>query len=99
MEIMEINDTHPLDKIRKRICDLQHSYVSLEEKFKINKNNFDQQIVSSALRIVDILDMIELTQSSLDNMGESNSSAKIIISKIEKRLISLLSDLQVHEKI
>jgi molecular chaperone GrpE len=94
---MQINRPNLIEQIETRICELQKSYVSLQEQLKNSQNNFEHSLDDSALRLVDILDMISMAKLNMDFDGESNSNAQLMIKKIEKRITDVLRRLQVQE--
>jgi molecular chaperone GrpE (heat shock protein) len=94
---MKINELNSIEQIKMRICELQKAHVSLQEQFKAYQNNVDSNLNDSALKIIDILDMIETTKSNVDLDNEANSNTQLIIKKIEKRLIAILKYWQVQE--
>jgi molecular chaperone GrpE (heat shock protein) len=94
---MQINKPNLIEQIETRICELQKSYVSLQEQLKNSQNNFEHSLDDSALRIIDILDMINMAKLNMDLDCEANSNAQLIIKKIEKRITDVLRRLQVQE--
>ena len=94
---MQINKPTPIEQIEARICELQKSHVSLQEQLKNSQNNFERNLDDSALRIIDILDMIDMAKLNMDLDGETNLNAQLIIKKIEKRIADLLRRWQVQE--
>ena len=94
---MQLNKFNVIEQIKTRICELQNAYVSLQEQSKKSQNNFDRNLEDSALRIIDILDMIEMAKLNMDLEGTINSNAQRIINKIEKRLFGILQSWQVQE--
>ena len=94
---MKTNELHSIEQVKKRICELQKAHVSLQEQFKIYQNNTERNLNDSALRIIDVLDMIEKTKSNMDLDSEANSNMWLIIKKIEKRLTDILRYWQVQE--
>jgi hypothetical protein len=47
---MQINRPNLIEQIETRICELQKSYVSLQEQLKNSQNNFEHSLDDSALR-------------------------------------------------
>ena len=95
---MRTNAPDFIEQISTRICELQKSQLSLQAQLKNAQHGFERKLDESALCVIDILDMINATQ--LDNSeiaDEAHSNAKLIIKKIEKRLIELLKHWQVQE--
>ena len=86
-----------IEQIEKRITELQQSKVSLQEQLKQSQITFERNLDDSALRIIDILDMIDTTKNSNDLDHDTNSNAPLIIKKIEKKLIEVLRRWQVQE--
>jgi len=86
-----------IEQIEKRITELQQSKVSLQEQLKQSQITFERNLDDSALRIIDILDMIDTTKNSNDLDHDTNSNAPLIIKKIEKKLIEILRRWQVQE--
>ena len=82
-----------ITEIQTRICDLQKAHVSLQEEVKNAQNTFDKELEDNALRLIDILDMIEVTKSNI----EDKSNTQMIINKVEKRIIDVLRRLKVQE--
>ena len=80
--------------IEASVSDLQKSNVTLQEQLKTNHNNFERNFNAVALKIIDILDLIDTVRS---NMVEGETNYKLIINKIEKRLIAILDFLRVEE--
>lgn len=89
--------TTSIEQIEVRICELQKAHIALQEQLKKNQTNFERTIEDSALRVIDILDMIETAKLNMILDGEINSNAQIIINKIEKRLLGVLQCWQVQE--
>ncbi len=82
-------------QIENRISELQRSHIELQEKLKNDQNNFENTLQDSALRIIDLLDMITAVESNMGVNDETN--AWLVIKKIEKRLIALLQYWRVEE--
>lgn len=95
---MKINELQSIEQVEMRICELQKAHISLQEQFKAYQNNNERNLNDSALKIIDILDMIETTKSNTDLLdGEASSNVRLIIKKIEKRLTDILRYWQVQE--
>ena len=94
---MQSNDLNSIEKIESRICKLQISHVSLQEKLKSSQNNFERNLDESALRIIDILDLIEITKENMNLSKDVHSYSQIIFKKIEKRLADILKKWEVQE--
>jgi molecular chaperone GrpE len=94
---MKISELNSIEQIETRICELQKSYISLQEQLKNSQNNFERNLDDSVLRIIDILDMIATVKLNIDLDGEANSDAYLIIKKIERRITDILRRLQVQE--
>ena len=95
---MPTNDTQRMiKKIETRLTGIQKSQVSLQEKLKHGGNEFERMTDDAILRMIDILDMIELSRKSGDVSGDMNPNAPLVIKKIEKRLLELIRCWQVQE--
>ena len=94
---MQISELNSIEQIETRICELQKFCVSLQEQLKNSQNNFERNLDDSALRIIDILDMIDTVKLNMDLDNEANSNAYLIINKIAKRITDVLIRLQVQE--
>ncbi len=88
-----MDKTDLFEQIKIRISKLQQAQVQLQEQYKNTENESERSINDAALMIIDILDMITV---SISNMNDE-SNALIIIKKIEKRLVNLLRRWQVEE--
>jgi len=86
---MKVNRLQTIDQVVMRICELQIAHVSLQEQFKVAQNNSDRDRNDAALRIIDILDLIETVGSSTDT--------PLVIKKIEKRLVDILKRWKIQE--
>ena len=84
------------EQIKTRISELQQSHVHLQEQYKNSENDFERNINDAALHIIDILDMIAMSILNMNNLSDTQS-ALLIIKKIEKRLINLLSRWHIEE--
>lgn len=84
-----------IEEIEGRICELQKSHVSLQEKLKLSHNDFERRINTLALKIIDILDLIETVRLNMN--FESQPNTQLFIKKIEKRLVNVLKHNQVQE--
>ena len=94
---MKVNGVDILAQIEERICKLQHDHITLYEELKKNQCDFERSLDSYALKIIDILDMIEMIKSSIDLEHEANINAKLIIKKVNKRLVAILEHCEVKE--
>lgn len=94
---MKINELQLIEQVEIRIGELQKAHVSLQEQFKICQNNAERNINDSALKIINILDMIEMTEANLSLDGEANQNMWLIIKKIEKRLADILRHWEVQK--
>lgn len=94
-----MSEVKPIDKMEARILALQNAHLSLEEDIKKLRHDFENHIEHSALRTIDILDMIDNIKSNLNLEGEQNKDTQFIIKKIEKRLCSILRFWEVQETI
>ncbi|HBI21980.1 MAG TPA: nucleotide exchange factor GrpE [Legionella sp.] len=95
---LQTNGADALEQIEARLCALQTAHVALQENVKNERHRFERHLDEDALRIIQILDMLDNTSSS--RLGLSNevpSNAERIIKKIEKRLIEILTHNQVQE--
>lgn len=86
---MKVKGLQVIDQVTTRICELQTAHVSLQEQFKVAQNNADRDLNDAALRIIDILDLIE-------TVGP-NTDASLVIKKIEKRLADILKRWKIQE--
>lgn len=87
-----------IEEIENRICELQKNYVTLQEQNKSLKINFERALDDNILRIIDILDTIELIKGgSTDNQTTTNVDSVLIVNKIQKRLLEFLKKNQVQE--
>ena len=87
-----------LEQIETRLSALQISHVGLQENLKNERHRFERHLDEDALRIMQILDMIDSTSSTaLGLVNEVPSNAQRIIRKIEKRLVEILTHNQVQE--
>ena len=94
---MSLKDAPIIEEIETRICELQIAHVSLQEQLTQSKNTAERTIEGSALRIIDILDLIEMAKLNSVLHDQINFDSQLIIKKIEKRLLEILKSLQVHE--
>lgn len=88
-----------IEKIETRLIEIQKSQVSLQEKLKQGEHEFERMIDDAVLRMIDILDMIELSRKNRDVSGDAdpNLNTPLVIKKIEKRLLELIRCWQVQE--
>lgn len=89
------NKLDSIIKLEERIIGLQKSFVLSQEELRNFKTSTAQNNVDSILRVIDILDLIELILIR-ENI-EDNSNFRVVIKKIEKRLRDLLKYWQVKE--
>jgi len=94
---MQINKENSIEQIEARIAELQKSHVLLQEQLKNARNNVECSLDDAARRIIDILDMIEMTKLNMVLENGSNSNTQLLIKKIEKRLTDVLRRWQVQE--
>ena len=92
---MSDDDSCSLETILERVCELQKSYVSLQEQLKKVQVDAECEFGQRALAVIDVLDLIEMTQANQSFELEANAS--IVINKIRKRLLALLSKWGVQE--
>jgi len=85
-------DIELVNQIEDCIANLQKENVLLQDQVQTLKKDSDRCIEDSALRIIDILDMIHLMQSSLNA-----DASVVIIQKITKRLYDILKQWQIYE--
>lgn len=57
--------------IEASVSDLQKSNVTLQEQLKTNHNNFERNFNAVALKIIDILDLIDTVRANMLE-GETN---------------------------
>jgi len=88
---------HILDHIQSRISELQKSHLLLQEQLNHSKIQLEQHMNDSALRIIDIIDLIHTTTIHMHSNNMSDSNTQTIIKKIERRLIDILKRWQVQE--
>lgn len=89
--------TQIIEEIETRVCTLQTDNVSLHEGLKNAEYGAKKTLNHSILHIIDILDMLEAIQSSIDLNDENNSNARMILKKVNKRLIAFLNNGNVKE--
>lgn len=94
---MPNNDPSVIDKIAARVGEIQKSYVCSQEQLKHSAGAFDRSIDEVVLRIIDILDMIDTAKLTTNASSEDNSTAQLVIKKIEKRLTEIIRRWQVQE--
>lgn len=95
---MQTNESDYIEQIKARVAALQQSHVGLQEQLEQTQSNLDRHINDSALRVIDILDMINTVQSKVAvNEENPHSTTPLIIKKIEKRLTDILRYWQVQE--
>jgi molecular chaperone GrpE (heat shock protein) len=82
-------------KIKRRIVELQRSHVVLQEDLKKAQHSFERNTADVVLKIIDILDMLEMTKANTDL--DAGLDAQLIIKKISRKLGMLLEHLQVQE--
>ena len=82
-------------KIKLRIVELQRSHVVLQEELKKTQHSLERNTADLALKIIDILDMLETTKENTDL--HASLDAQLVIKKISKKLSMLLENLQVQE--
>lgn len=97
----ETNKIEKIEKVEKQICTLQYAHISLQEQLKNTHNKFERNLEDAALKIIDILDMMENARTHLNLCdalnSRANANAELILHKIEKRLSAVLQCLQVQE--
>ena len=94
---MQTNKRDSLQEIEARIGELQKSHVSLQEELKKLQNHVERNLDDHALRIIDILDMLDMIKLNMTLDDPANSNAQLIIKKTEKRLTDILRHSQVQE--
>ena len=90
---MPIEGVDLVSQIETRICKLQEDHISLQEKFKEDQNSVGRNLDDSALRMIEILELIDMSKSNMD-LG---SEGPLIINKIVKRISDILKRWQVQE--
>ncbi|NCT57118.1 MAG: nucleotide exchange factor GrpE [Legionella sp.] len=85
-----------LQDVATRITDLQKAHVALQDTVKTSQQQLDRTIEEASLKIIDILDLLEhqKTDSSTDMLPQHTA---LIIKKINKRLIELLTRWHIEE--
>lgn len=83
-----------IEQLKERIVALQSAVVGLKEQLKKQQNNFENTLDQSALKIIDILDMINMVTAN--NLNRETNLA-LLLEKIEKNLVALLRAWQVQE--
>lgn len=81
---MQTKNSSAIDKIEIRICELQTAYVALQEQLKNMQSDFERKLDDSALRIIGILDMMDMAKSNMNLNNDANSNAQLIIKKLKK---------------
>ena len=76
-----------VSQIETRICKLQEDHISLQEKFKEDQNSVGRNLDDSALRMIEILELIDMSKSNMD-LG---SEGPLIINKIVKRISDIFN--------
>jgi molecular chaperone GrpE (heat shock protein) len=89
---MHTNELDAIEQIETRLAAIQQSHIALQEQIKQAENDLERHINDSALRVIDILDMIDTVQSKITVDG-----APLVVKKIEKRLNDILRRWQVQE--
>ena len=88
-----------IDKIRIRIASLQKACLALQEKQEHDLQEAERQINESALKVIDILDMIEsiCPNASIEGTPPAPETCLKVIRKCERRLLDVLSFWQTNE--
>lgn len=94
---MSVNELYFIKQVEKRICELQNGHVALQEQLKTCQTNMERNLNNSALKIIDIIDMLETTKSNIDLNNTTNTDFHPIIKKVEKRLLDILKYWQIEE--
>ncbi len=81
-----------VQQIQQRVIELQKSYVLLQEKQARETKEGALQLERSALKLIDILDMIEMLAPEMHD-----ATGVRIMQKIQRRLLELLRTWQVQE--
>jgi molecular chaperone GrpE (heat shock protein) len=92
---MKMDDADFFEQIQARICHLQKTELRLQDELKKSTHDFERFIDNYALRIIDILDMIEMIKPTIEK--ENNATGQLIIKKVEKRLSAILQSCDVKE--
>ena len=87
----------PIEQIEERISALQKAHVALQEQLKHLQQHVERSTDDSALRVIDILDMIGLAKLNMNLNNEANANSQLIIKKVERRLTDLLKHWQIQE--
>lgn len=80
-----------IDRIREIVCDLQKQLIAVEDHSKNLCENIDALHRDYALKIIDILDMLDILHEN--SLLDHNA----VIKKIEKRLRNILTAHDVSE--
>lgn len=89
--------THIINEIESRVCTLQTSHVSLHEQLKNAEHETNKTLNRYILQIIDVLDMLDAIQSTIDLNEEHNGNARLILKKVNKRLTAILNSSNVQE--
>ncbi len=93
-----ITEESLLEEVSARILQLQKAHVSLEEQSKEINNTYERKINDTALKLIDILDLIDTIKASAVSNNIVNAATElVVIKKIERRLIEVLKSLQIVE--
>jgi len=85
-----------IETIEARIASIQKTLATSEENVKQTENLLDRQTHDSALKVIEILDMIETVRSSCEAETTTQTISTLLITKIEKKLNELLRRWQVE---
>ena len=64
--------TDVIAQIKSRIAALQSALIGLQEKLKKEQNNFDGILNNSAVKIIDILDLIDTVTTNVSLNKEAD---------------------------
>ena len=94
---MNSDKFNDLEQLETRICKLQTTNIALQDKLKEHQKDFDNTLDDYALKIIDVLDMIETIKSNVNLDDDKNLNLEFIIKKIERRLVNVLQYYDVEE--
>ncbi len=86
-----------IDAISGRITELQTAHVALQEHIKQFDLQRERRLNDDALKIIDILDMIDMVRSHTTTDNSPHSNNPLIIKKIDKHLRNILHAWKVEE--
>ncbi len=92
---MPSDDINRIDKIFERICELQKDNITVREEYAAAKIQFEKEVDKNILAIIDVLDVIEMTQNN--KILGLDANATLVLTKINKRLLAILAKNNVDE--